>query len=60
MSLPHISPAELDAYLDDDQPTKCPVCQSRTQFLSQFGRRLNWCLNEKCQIIFMSEDEEES
>ena len=52
-----VKPKELDTFINDDQPTRCPVCQSRTDFLAQQDRQLHWCLNSKCQLIFMAEDD---
>jgi hypothetical protein len=52
-----VKPEELDAFLNDDQPTRCPLCQSRTDFLAQHDKQLHWCLNDKCQLIFMAEDD---
>lgn len=61
MSKPHVKPGDIDVYLNDvDQPTCCPLCASRTQFLEQRGQQLHWCLAEKCGIIFMTEDDPEN
>ena len=60
MSQTYIKPDELDVFLNDDQPTRCPICQSRTDFLSQHERQLHWCLNKECQLIFMAEDDKEN
>lgn len=57
MSQPYIKPDELDAFLNDDQPTRCPLCQSRTDFLSQHGQQLHWCLNDARKLIFMAKDD---
>ena len=54
-----VKPEALDTFLNDDQPTKCPLCQSRTDFLAQHDKQLHWCLNSKCQLIFMAEDNKE-
>lgn len=55
-----VKPEALDTFLNDDQPTKCPLCQARTQFLSQHGQQLHWCLNADCKLIFMVEDDDEN
>lgn len=57
-ALPYIKPSDLDTFVIDDQPTRCPICQARTDFLTGHGKQLHWCLNPECQLIFMAEDEE--
>lgn len=44
---------------DPDQPTRCPNCGSRTEFIEAHGQQLHWCLNDRCKLVFRSEDEKE-
>lgn len=48
--------------LDNDQPTSCPKCGSRTDFKEEtFNNRLiqiHKCLNKKCAKEFIGEFEE--
>ncbi len=46
-----ITRVELDAYvLDEDQPTVCPKCGSRTDFVVVDCRQIHQCL--KCSYVF--------
>lgn len=41
-----------------EEITTCPLCGSRTDFLTRGkrdNRQLHWCLNDKCELIFMAE-----
>lgn len=57
MGQAYIHPGQLDTFVNGEEPTRCPLCQARTDFLEQHDRQLHWCLNPNCQLIFMSEDE---
>ena len=51
---------ELDIYLngDNDQPTECPLCAARTDWVEvAFDRQQHTCLG--CGYVFLLELEEE-
>lgn len=55
----YVRPGQLDTFInDEEQPMKCPLCQARTDFVQAHGQQLHWCLNDKCKLIFLSEDDQ--
>lgn len=50
----------LDTYLlDDDQPTICPICGSRTDFNEDIivKAQHHICLNDNCRYEFLVEED---
>lgn len=49
-------------YLISDQPTTCPKCGSRTDFIVSKSHKVNTqihiCLNKYCSFEFITQDED--
>ncbi len=63
-----ITKNDLKTYLIGDQPTTCPYCAARTDFIERLAPKgkttlakldfqLHICLNKACSYIFIAEED---
>lgn len=51
---------DVQLFGQGEEPTTCPHCGSRTDFLERDNRQLHWCLNSTCDFVFFTEPDNET
>lgn len=54
-----LTASDLDLFGMSDQPTTCPYCGARTDFIEVRDFQVHVCLNEECGAMFRTEDDED-